>query len=182
MKKIAILIITPLLCFYAGYRAAERIFHQNKDDNVLSLSIQNLGTSPTSTEAPKPSPIESPTTTPPPSPTAIPTKIPTTTPIPQPKVSSEEIQGFMERFSGQYGIDVNVLRYVAVCESGFNPSAINGPYAGLFQFNTSTWKNNRLPMGEDPNPDLRLNAEEATQTAAYLISIGKFYLWPNCYP
>lgn len=89
---------------------------------------------------------------------------------------------FIERFAGQYGVDPNVLRHVAVCESGFRADAINGPYAGLFQFNVNTWKNNRKLMGEDTNLDLRFNAEEATQTAAYLMSIGKRGIWPNCYP
>jgi soluble lytic murein transglycosylase-like protein len=88
----------------------------------------------------------------------------------------------MERFAGQYAVDVNVLRHIAVCESGFNPSAVNGLYAGLYQFNVTTWKNGRVLMGEDTNPDLRFNAEESIQTAAYLISQGKRYLWPNCYP
>jgi hypothetical protein len=37
-------------------------------------------------------------------------------------------------------------------------------------------------MELDPNPDLRYNAEESIKTAAYLISIGKTYLWPNCIP
>ena len=98
-------------------------------DTATPTSILTLSPSPTTT----PSPIPTPTTIP--TPTITPTPVPTH--IPQPQVSPEDIHGFMERFAGQYGIDVNVLRHIAVCESGFNPLAINALYAGLFQFNTS---------------------------------------------
>lgn len=104
------------------------------------------------------------------------------TPPPQPTFTSAEINGFIERFASQYGIDPNVLRHIAVCESGFNPMASNLGYAGLYQFGPTTWRNYRLALGEDPNVDLRFNAEEAVQTAAYAISLGKFHLWPNCKP
>jgi len=85
-------------------------------------------------------------------------------------------------YADQYGVDPNVLRYVAICESNFNPAAINGPYAGLYQFNPTTWENNRQLMGEDPSLDLRLNAEEAIKTAAFILSIGRGNIWPNCFP
>ena len=88
----------------------------------------------------------------------------------------------MARFALQYGVDVNVLRHVAVCESGFNTNASNGPYAGLYQFSRIAWKSNRALMGEEVDFNLRFDAEEATQTAAFIISTGKTYLWPNCYP
>jgi soluble lytic murein transglycosylase-like protein len=96
--------------------------------------------------------------------------------------SSEQINVFIERFAGQYGVDANVLRHVAVCESGFNPHASNLSYAGLYQFTSNTWGNYRKQMGEDENPDLRFNAEEAVQTAAYIMSIGKTHIWPSCVP
>jgi soluble lytic murein transglycosylase-like protein len=115
-------------------------------------------------------------------PIPLPTRIPTPTVVSQPRFSPEQIHAFIERFAAQYSVDPNVLRHIAVCESGFNPDAVNGPYAGLFQFTKSTWKSNRLSLGEDTNTDLRFNAEEATQTATYLISQGKKDIWPNCYP
>ena len=186
MKWSILATIIAFSFFLIGYFGMKEIDYKFLNGKILSISdehlldtatptsILTLSPSPTTT----PSPIPTPTTIP--TPTITPTPVPTH--IPQPQVSPEDIHGFMERFAGQYGIDVNVLRHIAVCESGFNPLAINALYAGLFQFNTSTWKNNRLLMGEDPNPDLRLNAEEATQTAAYLMSLGKFYLWPNCHP
>lgn len=89
---------------------------------------------------------------------------------------------FIERFASQYSVDPNVLRHIATCESGFNANARNGPYAGLYQFGNSSWKSNRILMGEDTDPDLRYNAEESVQTAAYIISRGIKNIWPNCYP
>jgi soluble lytic murein transglycosylase-like protein len=122
--------------------------------------------------------------TPTPVPTRIPTPIPTSTPtsIPQPKFSQEEIHGFIERFAGQYGVDPNVLRHIATCESGFNAQAVNGPYVGLYQFGSSAWISNRVLMGEDASLDLRFNAEESAQTAAFVVSRGIKNIWPNCFP
>ena len=153
----------------------------NNDSEVLAEKIESPSPSPTLTASP--SPLPSPTATagqasPKPSVTPKPTQ----TPIPQPTFTPAEINAFIERFASQYGVDPNVLRHIAVCESGFNPLASNLGYAGLYQFGPTTWKNYRLAIGEDPNAELRFNAEEAVQTAAYAISQGKFHLWPNCSP
>jgi hypothetical protein len=104
--------------------------------------------------------------TPIPSPLSSPTPVPLATPKPlakggQPVVTSQQINDFIDRFASQYGVDPNVLRAIAICESGFNPKAYRASYAGLFQFGSITWKNLRLEIGEDVNPDLRYNAEEA---------------------
>ena len=79
-------------------------------------------------------------------------------------------------------MDPNIVRYIAICESGFRSNAKNGPYIGLFQFGEVTWKNIREEFGEDINTDLRYSAEESVQTAAYAISQGKTGIWPNCQP
>jgi soluble lytic murein transglycosylase-like protein len=79
-------------------------------------------------------------------------------------------------------VDPNVLRHIAVCESGFNPLASNLAYAGLYQFSPNTWQNYRGNMGEETNTDLRFNAEEAVQTAAFVLSINQAYIWPSCVP
>lgn len=129
---------------------------------------------------PKASPSRRPTSTPLPTSTPTPTPSPTT-PLPPP-ATSEQINAFIERFASQYGVDANVLRHIGVCESGLNTLAVNGPYAGIYQFSSSAWINNRKLMGEDTSPDLRYNAEESVQTAAYVLSVGKGYLWPNCLP
>src|SRR3989338_6417570 len=117
-----------------------------------------------------------------PSPVSTPTQSPVPTVIPPPQFNQEQIQEFLVRFALQYGVDVNVLRHLAICESGLIANSTNGVYVGLFQFGPGAWKTSRSAMGEDANLGLRYNAEEATQTAAYAISVGKSYLWPNCYP
>ena len=146
-------------------------------------SPQVLGTEEKiSTPTPTASPTPMPTITPTPKPTPSPSPTPTPTLILPSPITPQEIHGFIERFAAQYAQDPNVLRHIAVCESGFNPLAINGPYVGLYQFGPTTWKNNRFLMGEDPDLLLRFNAEESTQTAAYMLSIRGGGVWPNCMP
>ena len=136
--------------------------------------------------SPSPTPTQTPTLTeePTPIPTRTPTPIPspTPTPIPQPTFSSQQINEFIDRFATQYSVEPHLLRYIALCESGFNPAAVKLSYAGLYQFGPLTWKNLRTKMGEDTNSDLRLNAEEAVQTAAYTLHINNAGIWPNCIP
>lgn len=170
-------IIRALLLILVGEAAALIIINRKPETKVLSeITV--------STPVPTEIPTESPTPTPEPTevPTPKPTVKPTPTPLPQPKYTSEEINHFIDRFAGQYGVDANVLRHIALCESGFNPAASHAGYAGLFQFGSATWKNIRKEIGEDINPDLRFNAEEASQTAAYALSQGKSAIWPNCKP
>lgn len=153
------------------------------ETEVLSQAVEATPTpTPTPTPSPSPTPTEKPTPKPTKKPTPTPTPSPSPTPKPLPPVSSEEINGFIERFAAQYGVDPNVLRHIAVCESGFNPLAYNVGYAGLYQFEPITWAKFRRPIGEETNPDLRFNAEEAVQTAAYALSVGRGDIWPNCMP
>lgn len=171
-------VLTLLLLVFTGEVITLFVMKNSElREKVLAVSV-----TPTPLLTPSPTPLPSPTPTPTPAPTPKKTPKPTPTPVPQPKVTSQEINGFIERFSGQYGVDPNVIRHIAICESGFNPNAKNGQYIGLFQFGATTWKNLRAEFGEDPNPDLRTNAEEATQTAAYAFSKGKRGIWPNCAP
>lgn len=134
-----------------------------------------------STVVPTPSPTPTETPTPTPSLTPKPTKRPTPVPTPSP-ASSQEINGFIDRFSSQYSVDPNAMRHIAICESGFNPNAVDGPYVGLFQFSPTTWRNIRVQIGEDTNINLRFSAEESAQTAAYALSKGKVGIWPHCEP
>ncbi len=145
---------------------------------------------PTSTVIPTVAPSLTPELTSSPTPTVKtkpknkpkPTAVPSPTPKPAPKYTSEQIYRLMDRFAGQYGVDANVLRHIAVCESGFDPGAENLSYAGLFQFSPNTWIKYRKIMGEQTDPDLRLDAEEAVQTAAYVLSVNQASIWPNCTP
>lgn len=131
---------------------------------------------PSPTSSPSPKPTVKPT------PKITPTPVPTQTSIPQLLFTSQQVNELIDRFAGQYSVSPDVLRYIATCESGFNPLAVNGGYAGLFQFGPTTWANIRRQIGEDINPELRFNAEEAAQTAAYALSQGKTGIWPNCTP
>lgn len=101
-------------------------------------------------------------------------------PPPSPARPALTVNQFIDQFASFYAVDPNVLRHIALCESGFNSNAVNGPYAGLYQFNSITWKNLRLAIGKNTDPNLRFSAEDAVQTAAYELSIGKGGIWPNC--
>ena len=92
----------------------------------------------------------------------------------------EEVTVLIERYSSQYGINKDMMINIAHCESGFRANATNGPYAGLYQFVSSTWASNRRAMGLDPNPELRFNAEEAVKTAAFKMSRDGYGAWPVC--
>ena len=150
------------------------------EPQVLSEEVEIMAVE-TPSPSPTPTPTEEPTPTPKPTPTPTPSPSPSAKPLP-PAPSQEEIQGFIERFAVQYGVDANVLRHIAICESGLNPLAYKAGYAGLYQFGPITWGNFRRPMGESEDPDLRYNAEEAVQTAAYVLSLGRESIWKNCLP
>ena len=157
---------------------------------IVTLYLMNGGSpkekvlaeSTVATSTPSPILTETPSPTPSATPKPTPAKTLAPTPVPVPKFTSQQINEFIDRFAGQYGVDPNVIRHIALCESGFNPGAINYVYKGLFQFGSSTWQNIRRKMGEDISADLRVNAEEAVQTAAYAISHGNISIWPHCNP
>lgn len=106
---------------------------------------------------------------------------PTAKPTPT-MTSSEEVYKLIEKYASAKGIDPNVVRYIALCESGFRSNAVNGKYVGLFQFAAVSWSNLRLEMGKDPNADLRFSAEDSIETLVYALSKGKEKMWPNCIP
>ena len=185
MFRKGLLIVPLLIGFLLGYFGmsfvGEDLFLKGEvlsEYYVAGDGSLTLDASLMMTPSPTPSPTPEPTQTPKPTPTPSPSP----TPIPQPVFSSEEIHGFIERFAGQYSTDPNVIRHLAVCESGFNPLAVKLNYAGLFQFSPNTWIKYRELMGEDADIDLRFNAEEAVQTAAYAYSLGHADIWPNCAP
>lgn len=124
----------------------------------------------TPTDTPTPTPIP-PTETPAPTATVMPTRVP---------ASPVEIDEYFQKYSGEYGVEIELLRKIAHCESGYNAQAINGPYAGMYQFHEQTWISTRQHMGMDSNPDLRFNPEEAIRTAAFKISFSGPSAWHNC--
>jgi hypothetical protein len=175
MKDVVLYFLLLVLIGEVAYLFIQKARPQEK---VLA---ETSATSPMPSASPEPTPIESPTPLPTPSPTPKPSAV-ETPPTPKQIYSSEQINGFIDRFAGQYAVDPNVLRHIAICESGFNPLAYRAGYAGLYQFGSATWKNLRVKIGENTNPDLRFDAEEAAQTAAYALSIGDKVIWPNCQP
>ncbi|HSV94590.1 MAG TPA: transglycosylase SLT domain-containing protein [Spirochaetia bacterium] len=157
--------ITPTSVPIASSSAAN-VFFDASMSAILATSSTLLATTASEILSSKPKPT----------PTTV---MPTPTPTPE---TSEAVNGFIERFAAQFGVDKNVLRHIALCESGFNSRATNGPYAGLYQFGSVTWQNIRKEIGEDTNPDLRYSAKDAVQTAAYAVSKGRGGMWPNCFP
>ncbi|OGM20136.1 hypothetical protein A2955_01895 [Candidatus Woesebacteria bacterium RIFCSPLOWO2_01_FULL_37_19] len=96
------------------------------------------------------------------------------------KKTANEIESLIESYAKFYGVDSIVMKAIARCESGYRPEAVNGPYAGIYQFLASTWNSNRRAMGLDENPQLRFNAEESVKTAAFKMSRDGFGAWPVC--
>lgn len=152
--------------------AAETIAIPQVDALETAVEISTQDAPETATEIPTIIPTATPR----------PTSTPSPTPVPQPVYTDQEVYGFIEAYSAQYGLDPNVVRHIAQCESGFNQTAVNGAYVGLFQFGTSAWVTGRAAMGEDADLNLRLNAEKSVHTATYLLAEGRTDLWPHCMP
>lgn len=115
-------------------------------------------------------------------PIPTPTRKPTLSPTPTRVVyKSSDFDEWFTKYSQKESIDRNLLRRIAVCESGLNPRAVNGIYGGLFQFSTGTWISNRRAMNMDTNPELRFHPEEAIRTAAFRIATVGIHAWPNCH-
>ena len=190
MRFVLVLLVTTVVVAVGSYRVIAKVF-TNSRPRVLQAEVSEK-TTVTSTlsepegslsRRPKPTSTVTPTITPTLSePEAALSRRPNSLVLPAPPATPEQIHALIERFAAQYAVGSDVLRYIAVCESGFNPLAVNVPYVGLYQFSSSAWIKNRELMGEDANPALRYDAEESVQTAAYIISAGKIYLWPNCQP
>jgi soluble lytic murein transglycosylase-like protein len=94
--------------------------------------------------------------------------------------SLEYLEPIIEKYAKQYHVSKEVMIKIAKCESNFRPEAVNGPYGGMYQFVTGTWVSNRNAMGENPDPGLRFDAEEAIKTTAFKISRDGTGAWPVC--
>jgi hypothetical protein len=163
VKALLILAIAFSISFAVGHEATSLIY--DKEEKVLGRSseenfaetTQVVSSTPTSEKTPTLSEPEATLSQQPTTPTSTPTPTlsePETTLSQQPSLTpaaplynQEQVQGFITRFAGQYGVNEHVLRHIAICESGLDPAAINGVYFGLFQFNEVTWKNSRAAIG-----------------------------------
>ncbi len=84
------------------------------------------------------------------------------------------------KYGEEYGVNADLLKHIAICESGMNPDAVNGPYGGIFQFHPGTWASNRRAMGLTDSESLRFNIEESIRTAAFKINRDGVGAWPVC--
>lgn len=140
---------------------------------------------PSGNPTPLPTFTPTPTNTPTPTPTPTNTPTPTLTPTPTvyvPPPAPDEIDGYFRKYASEFSAEESLMRKIAACESGYNNMSHNKTYdyAGMYQFSRETWVNTRNSMGQDSNPDLRFNAEEAIKTAAYKIAQGGQRAWANC--
>lgn len=141
------------------------------DVSVLTPTLTPTPIAKISTPTPKPA------RTPIPSPTGGPTPTPTAIPI---IVLPADLEELFSKYSTAYGVDKELLKRIAKCESGLNPNAQTKEYAGLFQFGATIWIQTRTLMGQNPDLNLRLNPEEAIRTAAFMVSQNHLGIWPNC--
>lgn len=148
---------------------------------ILPSPTPTMTLTPTPTNTPTPTPTNTPTPTPTITPTPTPTEIPTPTPEPAPQPNGTDLDNWFTKYAEEYHIDRALLHKIAECESKFNTNAnFRGMYVGMYQFGEQTWISTRTAMGQDPNPDLRINAEESIKTAAFKIAQGGAGAWPNC--
>lgn len=166
----------------AGLIAASLIGNFTDREPIAPAPLVTPIVSPT-TNPPTPTPIP-PTPTASPSATPAPTPTPTATflPTPTPIASPPDLFRLTEKYAAEYGVDAGKLRHIAQCESGFNPQSEHLIYGGLFQFSPGAWKTYRIQMGQNPDPALRFDAEQAIRTAAYILSVNRQSIWPNCLP
>ncbi len=59
-------------------------------------------------------------------------------PEPAGPTRAASLDGLISRYSGQYDVPESLVRRVIARESGYNPSARNGPYLGLMQIRHDT--------------------------------------------
>lgn len=109
--------------------------------------------------------------------TPEPTKAPV---VAVPVAAPADLEALFSQHAATHGVDPEIMKKIAQCESGMRPNATNGPYGGMFQFVSSTWVSNRKAMGKDTDPALRFNASEAIETAAFKMGRDGYGAWPSC--
>lgn len=97
-----------------------------------------------------------------------------------PVPTMNELEVMFQAYGNYYGVNPKQLRHLALCESRFRPWVTNGIHAGMYQYNPRTWSATRERMRQDPNPDLRFDAEESVKTTAYKIANEGSGAWVVC--
>ena len=169
--------VEPVLTSEVLSQTSQSDLDEEKREVRIEEEVEEQVASAEETSTPSPSP--KPTNTFMPTPTPVPTLPPAPTPTPD-VWSPPDMEPWFSQYAGQYGVDKNILERLANCESHFNPNAVSGIYAGMFQFSAQTWSNYRTEMGFDPSPDLRTNTEESIRTAAYAVLHKGVTPWPRC--
>lgn len=166
-----------VLGFFLGFILDENFFSRRETlrsgPQVEGAQVKSLAPVPT----PTPRPTPNPTPTPRPSATPKPTPTPQSSPVINLPADLEEL---FSKYSTAFSVDKELLKRIARCESGLNPGAQTQDYAGLFQFSEALWVSTRTLMGENADLNLRLNAEEAIKTAAFMVWQNHLGIWPNC--
>jgi hypothetical protein len=91
-----------------------------------------------------------------------------------------QLEEWFTKYANKESVNRDLLKKIAVCESGLNIRATNGIYGGLYQFSANTWISTRQAMNMNTDQNLRFNAEEAIRTAAFRIATLGDRAWPNC--
>lgn len=169
-------LIAAVPMFFYGYFRLKPISTQVQSNQRESLSsnqfLASLETKmPSPTNTPMPKPTSSPTIT---------VQAQTASYAQYSKNVPDDIKILVERYATEHGVNKDMMTHIALCESNFRSNAVNGPYAGVYQFVSSTWVSNRRAMGLDTDPALRFNAEESVKTAAFKMGRDGFGAWPVC--
>ena len=167
--------------YISSYKLKPEVLSQSVVAEPSDYSNPDPVFSTPSADTPEPSktssPTPQPTRTPTPKPKPTPTPIPTPTPV---IAAPENLEPLFSEFSQIYGVDANLLKKIAECETHFNNAVLSPPYAGMYQFREDTWVTYRRLMGKEADINLRFGARESIETAAYVLSLGKLHLWPVC--
>lgn len=176
MQKREVLILL-LISIFLGIAIFRNIFFSQTKKSHTEVAGAKISL----TKIPTITPTFTPTPTATPSPTLTPTPTTTLSPTLAPIIIlPKDLDELFTKYSSEYGVDKELLKRIANCESNLNPNAGTNRYAGLFQFAEPIWIQTRTLMGQNPDMNLRFNAGESIRTAAFMLSQGHLGIWPNC--
>ena len=95
--------------------------------------------------------------------------------------STTTINNLIDKYASEYKTDQGLMKKIIACESSFDPKAKSrkSSATGLAQFILPTWKETRVEMNLDTNPELRTNAEESIKTMAFKLSTDGTTAWKS---